>query len=72
MPNDQTTDLPARLRAQAADYGPDWRGKGMAGLLTEAAGEVERLRKALHEIDQLFQRPGGAGQIARDALRVQP
>jgi hypothetical protein len=32
--------------------------------------EVERLRKALREVDRLCPEPGGAGQVARDALRI--
>lgn len=32
--------------------------------------EVARLRAAIHEIADQSPKPGGVGQIARDALRV--
>jgi len=34
------------------------------------ASEVLRLRAALDEVARLCPKPGGAGQVARDALRI--
>lgn len=36
----------------------------------EAAREIERLRAALGQVAEIAHKPGGVGQIARDALRV--
>ena len=52
------------------DRDPAGEAAGAVDALRAAAAEIERLRAALEEVDRLCPRPGGPGQVARDALRV--
>jgi hypothetical protein len=74
MPDTEHQSTPAEqgyeLAAAAARHDQSLVADSWRRVVADRDAEIARLRAALKEVDRLCPRPGGAGQVARDALRI--